>query len=119
MSTCKTFDFWPCNPSVSGRGGSGPGRQSGMPRECTCMTARDEAHSQGGCILYVEVLGATAIDDVLAIDQVISTFLLSVGDCTGLLGVIVERISKVEIGTSHCTDEQRAAVAAGTTRHPS
>jgi len=39
-STCKAFDFCLCNPRVSGRGGSGPGRLSGMPRECTRITAK-------------------------------------------------------------------------------
>jgi len=44
--TCKAFDFWLCNPRVSGRGGSGPGRQSGMPQECTGITAREVARSE-------------------------------------------------------------------------
>ena len=47
-STCKAFEFWLCNPTVSGRGGSGPGRPSGMPRECTWITDREEACSEGG-----------------------------------------------------------------------
>jgi len=47
-STCKAFNFWLCNPRVSGRGGSGPGRPWGMARECTWITAREEACSEGG-----------------------------------------------------------------------
>jgi len=47
-STCKAIDFWLCNPRVSGRGGSGPGKPSGMPQECTWITARGETCSEGG-----------------------------------------------------------------------
>jgi len=47
-STCKAFDFWLCNPMVSGKGGSGPGRPSDMPRKCTLITAREEAYSKVG-----------------------------------------------------------------------
>ena len=39
-STWNTFDYWLCNPSVSGRGDSGRGRPPGMPREYNCITAR-------------------------------------------------------------------------------
>ena len=78
-STCKAFDFWLCNPSVSGRGGSGPCRPSGMPRECTWITAREEACSEGGCTSYIQLLGATAIDDLLASEQVVWTFFIRVG----------------------------------------
>jgi len=55
VSTCKAFDFWLCNPWVSGRGVSGPGRPSGMPRECTLITARVEARSKGGCTSYIQI----------------------------------------------------------------
>jgi len=72
-STCKAFDFWLCNHRVSGRGGSGPGRPSGMPRECTWITAREEARSEGGGTSYIHILGATAIDDLLASEQVVWT----------------------------------------------
>jgi len=48
-STCNAFGLCLCNPRVSGRGGSGPGRTSGMPRECTRITAKEEARSEGGC----------------------------------------------------------------------
>ena len=34
-STCKEFELWLCQPMAGGRGGSGLGQQSGMPRECT------------------------------------------------------------------------------------
>ena len=56
---------------MSGRGGSGPGRSSGMLRECTWITARAEARSDGGCTSYIQILGATAIDDLLTSDEVV------------------------------------------------
>jgi hypothetical protein len=110
-STCKAFDFWLCNPRVSGRDGSGPGRPSGMPRECTWITAREEARSEGGCTSYIPTLGATAIDDLLASEQVVWTFFQRVGVRIGLLGVTVECISSGEIGAGHWTGEQGAAAA--------
>jgi len=45
VSTCKTFDYWLSNPGVRGRDGSGPGRASGLPLECTWFMAKEEAHS--------------------------------------------------------------------------
>jgi len=92
-STCKAFDFWLCNPRVSGRGGSGPGRPSGMPWECTWITAREETRSKGGCTSYIQILGATAIDNQLASEEVVWTFFLRVGVHIGLLGVTMESIS--------------------------
>jgi len=47
--TCKAFDSWLCNPRLSGRGGTGPGKPSGIPREYTWMTDREEACSEGVC----------------------------------------------------------------------
>jgi len=96
VSTCKAFDFWLCNPSVSGRGGSGPGSPSGMPRECTWITAGEETCSEGGCTLYIQILGATAIDDLLASEQVVWMFFLRVGVRTGLPGATVEGITDGE-----------------------
>jgi len=61
------------------------------------------------CTSYIQILGATAIDNLLASEQVVWTFFLRVGDCTGLLGVTVESISSGEIGTRHWTGEQGAA----------
>jgi len=117
-STCKAFDFWLCNPRVSGRGGSGPGRPSGMPRECTWITARVEARSEGGCTSYIQILGATAIDDQLASEEVVWTFFLRVGVRIGLLGVTVESISSGEIGTRHWTGEQGAAAVVAAEERP-
>ena len=118
MSTCKAFDFGLCNPRVSGRGGSGPGRPSGMPRECTWITAREEVRSEGGCTSYIQILGATAIDDLLASEQVVWTFFRRVGVSTALLGVTVESISSGEISTRHWTGEQGAASATARNRFP-
>jgi len=117
-STCKAFDFWLCNPRVSGRGGSGLGRPSGMLRECTWITAREEACSESGCTFYVHILGATAIYYLLASEQVVWTFFLRVGVHTGLLGVTVESISSGEIGTRNWTGEQGSAVATARKRFP-
>jgi hypothetical protein len=82
-----------------------------MPRECTWITAREEACSEGGCTSYIQILAATAIDDLLASKRVVWTFFLRVGVRTGLLGVTLESISSDEIGTRHWTVEQRAAAA--------
>jgi len=100
-STYKAFDFWPCNPRVSGRSGSGPGRPSDEPRECTRITAMEEARSEGGSTSYIQILRATAIDDLLASEVVIWSFSLRVGVRIGLLGVTVESIASGEIGTRH------------------
>jgi hypothetical protein len=60
-------------------------------------TAREEACSEGGGgIPDIQILGATAFDDLLASEQVVGTFFLRVGDCTGLLGATVEGITDGE-----------------------
>jgi hypothetical protein len=82
-----------------------------MPRECTWITAREKARSEGGCTSYIHILGATAIYNLLASEQVVWTFFQRVGVRIGLLGVTVERISSGEIGTRHRTGEQGAAAA--------
>ena len=89
-----------------------------MPRECTWITAREEARSVGGCTTYIEILEATAIDDLLASEQVICTFFLRVGVRIGLLGVTVESISSGEIGTRHWTGEQGAAAVVAAEERP-
>jgi hypothetical protein len=118
MSTCKAFGFWLYNPRVSGRGGSGPGRPSGMTRECTWITVLVEARSEGDCTSNIQILGATAIDNQLASEEVIWTFFLRVGVCIGLLGVTVESISRGEIGTRHWTGEQGAAAVVPAEERP-
>jgi hypothetical protein len=56
-------------------------------------TAREEACSEGGSgIPDIQIFGATAFDDLLASEQIVGTFFLRVGDCTGLLGETVEGI---------------------------
>ena len=110
MSTCKEFDFWLCNPRVSRRGGSGLGRPSALPLECTWITAKEETCFEGGGgIPDISKLGTNAFDDQLASEEVVWTFFLRVGVRTGLLGVTVESISSGEIGTRHWTGEQAAA----------
>jgi len=110
-STSKAFNFWLCNARVSGRGGTGPGRPSGMPREYTCIKAREAACSEGGSgIPDLPLLGTNAFDDQLASEKVVRTFFLRVGVRIGMLGVTVEIISTCEIRTRHWTGEQGAAV---------
>ena len=59
--------------------------------------AREEACSEGGGgIPDIEILAATAFDDQLASEQVIGTFFLRVGDCTGLLQATMEGITNGE-----------------------
>jgi len=82
---------------VSGRGGSGPGRPSGMPRECTWITAREETCSEGGGgVPDIQILGANAFDDQLAREEVVWTFFLRVGVHIGLLGATMEGITDGE-----------------------
>jgi hypothetical protein len=59
--------------------------------------AREEVCSKGGGgISDIQILGETAFDDLLATEQVVGTFILGVGDCTGLLGATVEGITYSE-----------------------
>jgi hypothetical protein len=59
--------------------------------------AGEEACSEGGGgVPNIQILGATAFDDLLASEQVIGTFFLRVGDCTRLLGATVEGITDGE-----------------------
>jgi len=59
--------------------------------------AREEACSEGGGgISDIQILGATAFDDLLASEQVIRTFFLRVGDRTGQLGATIEGITEGE-----------------------
>jgi hypothetical protein len=50
----------------------------------------------GGGIPDIQILRATAFDDLLASEQVVGTFFLRVGDCAGLLGATVEGITDGE-----------------------
>ena len=97
MLTCKAFNFWLCNPRVSGRGGSGPGRPSAIPRECTWITAMEETCSKGGgVVLDILILGPNAFDDQLASEEAVWTFFLRVGVHIGLLGATMEGITDGE-----------------------
>jgi hypothetical protein len=59
--------------------------------------AKEEAYSEGGGgIPDIQILGETAFDDLLASEQVVGTFFIRVGDCTGLLGATVEGITDGE-----------------------
>ena len=90
-----------------------------MPRECTWITAREEACSEGGgSVPDIQILGATNFDDQLASEEVVWTFFLRVGVRIGLLGVTVESISSGEIGTRHWTGEQGAAAVVAAEERP-
>jgi len=82
-----------------------------MPHECTWITAREKARSEGRCTSSIQILGVTAFDDLLASEEVVWTFSLRVGVRIGPLGVPVESISSGEIGTRHWTGEQGATAA--------
>jgi len=67
------------------------------PMNVAGSTTREEAcFEEGGGIPDIQILGATAFDDLLASEQVVGTFFLRVGDCTGLLGATVEGITDGE-----------------------
>ena len=90
-----------------------------MPRECTWITAREEACSKGGGgVPDILILGTNAFDDQLASEEVVWTFFLRVGVRIGLLGVTVESISSGEIGTRHWTGEQGAAAVVAAEERP-
>jgi len=84
-----------------------------MSRECSTITARVEVCSEGcGGVPDIQIVGTNAFDDILASEEVIWTFFLRVGDCTGLLGVTMESISSGEIGSTQWTGKMGVAVAA-------
>jgi hypothetical protein len=90
-----------------------------MPWDCTWITARVEACSEGGGgVPDILILGANAFDDQLASEEVVWTFFLRVGLHIGLLGVTVESISSGEIGTRHWTGEQGAAAVVAAEERP-
>ena len=67
------------------------------PGNAPGSTAREEACSEvGGGIPDIQILEPTAFDNLLAGEQVVGTFFLRVGDCTGMLGATVEGITDNE-----------------------
>lgn len=64
-----------------------------MPPECTWIIAREEAHSEGICGSYIQILSAIANDNLLDSEQVIWSFLPTEGDCTELLEVTMEGVT--------------------------
>jgi len=104
--------LWLCNPRVSGRGGSRPGRPSGIPPGCSWITVRVEVGSEGGGgVADILILRAISFHDLLASEVVVWTFFLRVGVRIGQLAVTVVSISSDEIGTRNWTCEQRAVAA--------
>jgi hypothetical protein len=84
-----------------------------MSRDNTWITAMEEVHSHGVCTSYIAIRIASAIDDLLASEQVIWTFFRSVGNCTGLQAVPMESITCGKIGSRDWVSEQDATVGAG------
>jgi len=68
-----------------------------MPRECTRITARDAACSEGvGGVPDIQILGANALDNQLASEEAVSTLFLRVGVRIGLPGATIESITDGE-----------------------
>jgi hypothetical protein len=72
----------------------------------------------------IEILGATALDDLLASDETIETFTLRIGECSGLLGATVE-VTTLEnpgeietINPKGRTSEQGAAAVVAAEERP-
>jgi len=112
VSTCKAYNIWLCNCRVSRPGGSGPGRPSGMTKEGSSIMAREESNSEGSCSSSIEILGGTAIDDILASEEVIYMFFPRVRAPTRLLGLTLAGIADAKRGITYWTGEQGVAVAA-------
>jgi len=76
-------------------------------------TARKEACCEGGGgNPDIQILGATAIEDLLASEQVIRALFLRVGDCTGLLGATGKvSLMVIKIDPQRWMGEQVAAAA--------
>jgi hypothetical protein len=105
-SNCKAFNFWLCNLRVSGRGGCGLGRLSGMLWKCTWIVASAEVCSERGSgIADISVLWGIAFDDLLASEEVVRTFFIRVEARIELLGVTLEGIPSGKIGTRCWTGE--------------
>ena len=72
----------------------------------------------------IEILGATAFDDLLASDETIETFALRIGECSGLLGATME-VTTLEdpgeietINPKRWTSEQGAAAVVAAEERP-
>jgi len=72
----------------------------------------------------IEILGATAFDDLLASDETIETFALRIGECSGLLGATME-VTTLEdpgeietINPKRWTSEQGAAAVVAAEEEP-
>jgi len=64
----------------------------------------------------IEILGATAFDDLLASDKTIETFALRIGECSGLLGATMEVTTledpgEIETINPKCWTSEQGAVA--------
>jgi len=75
-----------------------------MPRECTWITAREQASSKGGGgVPDIQILGDIAFGDHLASEAVVLTFFQGVSMRMRMVAVTMESISSGEIGTRHWT----------------
>jgi len=99
--TCNPFEILLCNTMVSGRDVRRPGRPSGMQWQDTWIVARVEVHLEGYCTSIMQILAATAMNDLLANDEVLRLFHPTLEVHIGLLEVTVENILVGGIGTRH------------------
>jgi len=55
----------------------------------------------------IEILGATAFDDLLASDETIETFAIQIGECSGLLGATMEVTTLEDPGEIETVNQKR------------
>jgi len=103
-SPCNEFDHWHCNSRVSKSGGTATGRASGIARECIWITATEEPHSNGHCTFHITILLTTAVNHLLASEEVGWTIGLGVGNCSWPLEATMERIPNDECNRPHMLD---------------
>jgi len=85
------------NSRVSFRGGRRLDRLSVMHQVSSQITIREEEYTNAeGNIPDIQILEATAFVNLLASEEVICTFLIRLGECTGLWAVTMESIWRCE-----------------------
>jgi len=112
-----------CKVRLQGIGGSTPAINSmfeipvdgdGKQREC----------GEDSPTPYIEILRATALDDLLARDETIKIFMLQIGECSGLLGAttkvttLEDAVGIESINPKCWTREQGAAAEVAADKPP-